>query len=198
MFWTQLLDTLSDEERDFVSDLYEQYKDEMYRTALGILKNDHDAQDAVNNIMLAVIRNLSKYEGQSDISIRNQLTIYMRSIIKNTAINAYNKRKRIRQHEADSILYDNEEEQYTEIEFEDETYILENIVIAKDELNRLNACIVQLPQDIQDTLNLVCVCGYTSREAANVLMITPEAVRARIFYARKKLKKMMEVKADER
>ena len=88
MFWTQLLDTLSEEERDFVTDLYEKYKDEMYSTALAILKNEHDAQDAVNSIMLAVIKNLAKYEGQSDISIRNQLTIYMRSIIKHISINA--------------------------------------------------------------------------------------------------------------
>ena len=94
MLWLQLLSTLSEEERDFVTRIYEEYGDEMYSSALNILKNPKDAEYAVSDIMYTIILNLSKYEGQSDEAIRNQIVIYIRSIIRNISINAYNKRKR--------------------------------------------------------------------------------------------------------
>ncbi len=43
MLWLQLLSTLSEEERDFVTQLYEKYGDEMYITALNILRNPREA-----------------------------------------------------------------------------------------------------------------------------------------------------------
>ncbi|MBQ8186181.1 MAG: hypothetical protein IJ037_04840, partial [Clostridia bacterium] len=77
MLWLQMLSVLSEEDSDFVAQIYEQYADEMYSTALKIMKNDHDAQSAVSDIMYTIILNLDKYQGQDTESIRNQILIYI-------------------------------------------------------------------------------------------------------------------------
>ena len=129
--WLQLLSTLSEEERDFVTQIYEKYGDEMYSTALNILRNPKDAEYAVSDIMYTIILNLSKYEGQSDEAIRNQIVIYIRCIIRNISINAYNKRKRTWTREA-SMYYTNDDTDETdEIEYEDESFNLEDFVLPR-------------------------------------------------------------------
>lgn len=190
--WLQLLSTLSEEERDFVTQIYEKYGDEMYSTALNILRNPKDAEYAVSDIMYTIILNLSKYEGQSDEAIRNQIVIYIRCIIRNISINAYNKRKRTWTREA-SMYYTNDDTDETdEIEYEDESFNLEDFVITKDEVERARTALLKLPEILQDAVNLVCLCGYTSTEAARVLKINPGTVRARVFQARKKIRELME------
>ena len=191
MIWIELLSTLSEEDRDFVTWLYETYGDTMYSTALHILKNDHDAQYAVSDIMYSIMMNLSKYKNQSDESIRNQLTIYIRCTIKNISINAYNKRKRIWSREASMYYYDDDTDEAVDFEYEDTSFDLEDFVIGKTEIERVKTALLQLPEELQDTVNLVCICGYNSFEAARVLKIKPDAVRARIFRIRKKLRELM-------
>ena len=94
MLWIQLLSVLSEDERDFVTRIYEEFGEKMYNSALSMLKNPDDAQNAVSDIMYAIIRNIDKYEGEGDKMIRNQIVIHMNSIIRNISINAYNKRSR--------------------------------------------------------------------------------------------------------
>ena len=192
MLWLQLLSTLSEEERDFVTQLYEKYGDEMYSTALKILQNPRDAEYAVSDIMYTIILNLSKYEGQSDEAIRNQIVIYIRCIIRNISINAYNKRRRTWSREASMYYTDDTTEEAVEFEYEDESFNLEDFVITKDEVERARTALLKLPEILQDAVNLVCFCGYNCTEAARVLKINPGTVRARIFQARKKLRELME------
>ena len=192
MLWLQLLSTLSEDERDFVTRIYEEYGDEMYSSALNILKNPKDAEYAVSDIMYTIILNLSKYEGQSDEAIRNQIVIYIRSIIRNISINAYNKRKRTWSREASTYWINEETGEQEEKEFADESFNLEEWVIGKDEVERAKLALLSLSEPLQDAVNLVCLCRYNSMEAARVLKINPGTVRARIFQARKKLRELME------
>lgn len=190
--WLQLLSTLSEEERDFVTRIYEEYGDEMYSAALNILRNPKDAEYAVSDIMYTIILNLSKYEGQSDDDIRNQIVIYMRSIIRNISINAYNKRKRTWSREASTCYINDETGEKEDAEIADDSFNLEDFVINKDEVERVRLALLRLSEPLQDAVNLVCLCGYNCTEAARVLKINPGTVRARIFQARKKLRELME------
>lgn len=190
MLWSAMLSALSDEDRDFVSLLYEQYADEMYSTALRIMKNKHDAQTAVSDIMYTIIQNLDKYQGQDTESIRNQITIYMRCKIKNLTINSYNKRKRIWSREMGMYYYDDNEEE-VEIDFADDSPGPDDLVIDQDNVDRIKKLLLRLPENMQDAVNLVCICKYNSIEAGRVLDAKPGTVRARVFLARKKLKAML-------
>lgn len=55
-FYLSMVET--DEERDLVTRLYYTYERMMYKIALGILKNPHDAEDAVSEAFIRLIKNL--------------------------------------------------------------------------------------------------------------------------------------------
>ncbi|MBQ8333715.1 MAG: RNA polymerase sigma factor [Clostridia bacterium] len=190
MLWLQMLSVLSEEDSDFVAQIYEQYADEMYSTALKIMKNDHDAQSAVSDIMYTIILNLDKYQGQDTESIRNQILIYIRCKIRNLTINAYNKRKRIWSHETGMYYYDDNDEE-VDLDFADESLGPDDLLIDLENVERIRQLLLRLPEHMQDAVNLVCLCRYNSIEAGRVLNLKPGTVRARVFQARKKLKEMM-------
>lgn len=63
------LAVLSPDERGFVEDIYLKYEKKLYAEALGITGNRHDAEDAVENAVLGVIGNISRFIGKSDREI---------------------------------------------------------------------------------------------------------------------------------
>lgn len=89
LFWS-LLATLETDERDFVMSLYLRYRRNMFNTAVRILKNKSDAEDAVQTVMVNIIGNVEKFSGKSRNEIESQIVIY----IRNASINLYNRNKR--------------------------------------------------------------------------------------------------------
>lgn len=47
--------TLNDDDRDFVSGIVKEYGKQLYYIALDILKNEHDANDALQETMYKII-----------------------------------------------------------------------------------------------------------------------------------------------
>ena len=183
-----LLSSLTDEDRAFVENVYTDYGDYMYTVAYDILKNRQDAEDTVNDAMCKIIKYLSKFDGAANEEICNMVVICIRSIVKNKAIDNYNKNKR-RKNISEDFYYKNDEDgSYTERDFADESLALEDMVIKKEECEIVRKALLNLTEDMQDAVNLVYMCGYSSVEAADFLGISDSAVRARLFKARKKLK----------
>lgn len=77
-------------------------------------------------------------------------------------------------------------------DFKDESFVLEDTVIRKAECEIVRKALLELTEDMQHAVNLVYMCGYSSIEAADFLGISDAAVRARLFKARKKLKKILD------
>lgn len=175
-----LLGALNEDDRDFVLALYERYGDFLYKTAYDILKNQSDAEDAVQDVMCKIIKHLDKFESSSERAIQNQIVIYISSIARNTAIDAYRKRARTMQKE-------------TGLYIQTEDADIEDIAVTKETRAAVQHALLTLSRDLQDAVNLVYLCGYSCVEAADVLCISDSAVRARIFKARKKLRAMLEV-----
>ena len=186
-----LLGALNEDDRDFVLALYERYGDFLYKTAYDILKNQSDAEDAVQDVMCKIIKHLDKFESSSERAIQNQIVIYI-SIARNTAIDAYRKRARTMQKET-GLYIQTEDGEKTAVELEDEDADIEDIAVTKETRAAVQHALLTLSRDLQDAVNLVYLCGYSCVEAADVLCISDNAVRARIFKARKKLRVMLEV-----
>lgn len=51
----------NDADRALFAEIYEQYHERMEQAALRILKDTHDAEDAVQNAFLKIIRNFEKF-----------------------------------------------------------------------------------------------------------------------------------------
>lgn len=188
MFYITLV-TLDEENQDFVSELYEKHKKKMYELAYSILKNRHDAEEIVDEVMINVINDVEKFVQSDGNGILAQLVIYTR----NAAINLYNAKKRRAAHEV-SYTYINEEGEYEDIEIEDVSSGIDDVLISKENSEIVAKYLKELTQEQQDVIMLVFVLGYSNVEAAKVLGISPNAVGMRLYKAKKRL---LEIGGDE-
>lgn len=181
LFYISLM-TLDEENQDFVSELYEKHKKKMYELAYSILKNRHDAEEIVDEVMINVINNVEKFVQSDGNGILAQLVIYTR----NAAINLYNSKKRRAAHEI-SYTYINEDGEYEDIDAADDTSTPDDVILSKENSEIVAKYLKQLTQEQQDVIMLVFVLGYSNVEAAKVLGITPNAVGMRLYKAKKRL-----------
>ncbi len=84
-FYLQMLDT--PEEKVRFEQIYQKYRGLMYHVADGILHNSQDAEDAVQNAFLRIIKHFSKFQNAQDLAPR--LVV----ITKNEAISVLRKKK---------------------------------------------------------------------------------------------------------
>ena len=57
MLFNFILMTLNEDDKSFVCSLYETHKSKIYEIANSILRNRHDAEEVVNEVMINVIKN---------------------------------------------------------------------------------------------------------------------------------------------
>ena len=67
-----MLAALSEDDRDFVSVIFEEYGKQMYSIALDILKNEHDADDALQETMYKIIKYVDKFADTNSRMMINQ------------------------------------------------------------------------------------------------------------------------------
>ncbi len=194
MFIGILISALNDDDRNFVTEVYNKYGDRLYVTALDILKNEHDAEDAVHETMYKIIKYIDKYHGDNDEEIRNKILIVMRSSVYNTSCRYYRKKQK----KADFEVAGSEDYNIIEnIEAEDASDNPDEILIKKEDCLNVKEALLQLSPPLQDAVNLVYFCDFSCVEAANYLGITDSALRNRIFQAKKKLREVLRGEFDE-
>lgn len=184
-----MLAALSEDDRDFVSGIFEEYGKQMYSIALDILKNEHDADDALQETMYKIINYVDKFADDDKSKIRNKIMIGLRASIRNTSFRHYRKKQNKNKYETD--------EEKVEIDIEDESAIVDDIVIKGEDCRKIKDALLVLSSDLQDTVNLVYYCDFSCVEAAKFLGVTDNAVRNRLYQARKKLKEVLRGDFDE-
>ena len=184
-----MLAALSEDDRDFVSGIFEEYGKQMYSIALDILKNEHDADDALQETMYKIIKYVDKFADDDKSKIRNKIMIGLRASIRNTSFRQYRKQQNKNKYETD--------EEKVEIDIEDESAIVDDMVIKGEDCRKIKDALLGLSSDLQDTVNLVYYCDFSCVEAAKFLGVTDNAVRNRLYQARKKLKEVLRGDFDE-
>lgn len=182
-----MLAALGEDDRDFVSGIFEEYGKQMYSIALDILKNEHDADDALQETMYKIIKYVDKFADDDKSKIRNKIMIGLRASIRNTSFRQYRKQQNKNKHERD-FFYESDE---------DESAIVDDIVIKGEDCRKIKDALLGLSSDLQDTVNLVYYCDFSCVEAAKFLGVTDNAVRNRLYQARKKLKEVLRGDFDE-
>ena len=77
-----LLSSLNEEDRTFIEALYYRYGDFMYKTALDILHDSHDAEDAVIDAMCKIImKNIIKHQSTSIIFEKMEIYVDEKKLI---------------------------------------------------------------------------------------------------------------------
>lgn len=161
----------SEADKQKFTGIYEQYRPQMEQTALRILKNQHDAEDAVQNAFMQIIRHFEKID---EIPCE-KLPFWIVCIVKNEAVTILRKNQRTVQLENwDSFAAD----------AESVTDYLELVQLFS-----------RLPETYRAVLEMRLLLGYTGKEIARHLALSESAVNTRIFRGRALLREIAEKEA---
>ena len=145
--YLQLIET--EEDRSKFEKLYLEYRALMYNTAYKMLGHEQDAEDAVHHAFLKIAENITKV-GEA---ISAETKSYVMTILENRAIDVLRQRSR-----------------HPEVPLDE---VESNIVVDYNGDDTLARCILQLPALQREIIWLKYRHGYSTREAAKVLGITP-------------------------
>lgn len=168
-FYLAMVDT--PEDKLFVEELYTAYERMMFRIAFRVLRQKYDAEDAVQEAILSVIKGdaLEKMKTMTDIERKSYLTV----IVKNSAYKIYNKRKK---NNENSIYNDS-----------DNANITEETVLSSLSIEEIQETMNTLTESDYDILCLYLINEQTYEEIAAALDIKPDAARQRVHRAKKRL-----------
>ena len=160
------------EEKDKFAELYEKYSRKMYNIALAILKNKEDAEDAVDITFHKLANNFTNISQKKCNEIEGYIVISVRNI----SIDIYRRNK-------------NEMKKIVPLKENDS---VDSFLDKKIERDDMREAIEKLSERYQDIIYLCDFQRLSSKEAAELLNISEESVRARLHRARKKLKTILE------
>lgn len=128
--------------------IYILYKDILYAAAFAILRNEHDAEDAVHHAFVKIAENIKKISDPECPQTKG----YVVTIVENTAINLYRRKKR-----------------HPSVPLNEETI---GLTVEYTGANELARCMAKLPPRYRQVLLLKYHHGYSTREIANMLGLT--------------------------
>ena len=163
-----------DDSRSKIERLYIEYHKPMYLVAFGILKNKHDAEEALQESFIRIGKYLHKIDMNDCHKTKNFLIIICRSVF----INIYNRRKESSFEELDESLFENHN-------------TVENILVNQERYNELIGHICNLNEKYQEVLLLRYSLGYTYIEIAALLKTNEATIRKRIERSKKQLLKLI-------
>jgi RNA polymerase sigma-70 factor, ECF subfamily len=157
--------------------LYEQHRLRLFRSALRILRNREDAEDAVQRSFQRAFTRLSQFREDSSFST------WVTRIVINEALML------LRQRRAPTHSQNEDENDISVQEMADERATPEQ-ALAEDELRSLvHQAVSRLRGSLQSVVLLREFQGLTSAETARRLGLTVSAVKARTFHARRHLRR---------
>ncbi|MBQ9516602.1 MAG: sigma-70 family RNA polymerase sigma factor [Eubacterium sp.] len=164
--------SLIDDEKDRskFENIYYEYRERMFSAAFDVVKNNEDAEDAVQNAFVGIANNMNAI---GDEYSKKTLS-YVVKAAKNAAINIYNKKNKI-----------------NTIEYDDELLISDNDFIdeitAKQKVDEIVDAIYGLKDTYKLPLYYYFVCDMKIGDIANLLGISTSAVKVRIHRGKKEL-----------
>jgi len=153
--------------------LYNEHASLMYKIACRILKDQHLAQDAVQEAFINISKNLDKIVKTDCNKIRALFVI----IVRNASIDIYRQREK-----QTGVSYEEIEETLSE-----QGPSVEEILVSSETFAKLAKKMKELHPSYADILSLKYFYNYKDEEISQMLNITPENTRARLSRARKSL-----------
>ena len=160
-------------QREKLEKIYSLYKNKMFGRAMQILNQREDAEDAVQNCIIAI----SRHTECIDLYDEARTLSFVYTVISHCAIDIYRKNKKSRQ---SNLNIDDVAEQDGNID-------IENEVLVSMELKRVVAAIEKLDFGYREVLSLFYLNEMSPREISDLLEIPYNTVRSKISRGRKKL-----------
>ncbi len=175
MFYLSDID--APEDKAFLIELYTRYQQMMYGIAFNILKDRYDAEDSVHEAFLSIIRKdrIAELKKLGPGEIKAYLIV----TVKNASLRCYNFRRKNSGENIDDLL-----SVEGGVSAEDSTF-------SEYESEKIKEALSKLPPGDFELLYESAVLEHSSADIAERLGIAENAVRQRIFRARKRLKKLL-------
>lgn len=176
-----------EDERQFVTELYQKYKLNMYYTARRIVKDPHTAEDMVQESCIAIINNLDKVKAVEVCRRR----AYIVSLVKNTSINYVVKRDR--QSKYNFIADDEILSQQPDLDSDIEEQMIRNC-----EIVTIKSALLMISEKDRTILRMKYFDDLRDGDIANYLNIKANSVRYYLTLARRRLyASMMELNGEK-
>ena len=162
-----------------VETLFRRYQRPLFQTALRVLGNTEDAEDALQDGLLSAFRNLKRFEG------RSQFSTWLTRIVINAALM---RRRSAKSRPAISLDEPPREDELPAAErFADDGLTPEQVFANTEIREMLSENLDQLSPLLRTAFVLREVQGYSTGEAAKKLGVTENTLKARLWRARHQL-----------
>lgn len=162
--------------------IFSTYKTQVYGTALMILKNAADAEDASQEIFVNIYRSLHKWKGNSALST------WIYRITHNVCIDIIRKRKR---NDAVPLATFNDDGEENVLPVIDEQADVEDRVIQNSAYSALYDSISKLPAKYRDVIIYREINNLSYEEISKILSLPQGTVKSRIKRGREALKNLL-------
>jgi RNA polymerase sigma-70 factor, ECF subfamily len=152
--------------------LVRRHADTVWRFARTMVRDDHDAEEVVQDTFVKAYRGLSSYRGDAAI------TTWLYSICRRTALDRARRRS--------SVV----------VPIESARSVPARSASTDDRV-AIEAALETLPPDDREAFTLVAVLGYSQEEAATLVGIPASTMRSRMGRARTRLAAAVAVEEDE-
>lgn len=150
-----------------------------------MLRNEEDAQDAVQQAFLAAFRALPSFNGQSRIGT------WLHRIVTNEALMRLRKRGRRHEDSIEDLLPSYLEDGHHVEQFGDWALPADKRIVRRETRAQVRAAIDKLPDAYRTVLLLRDIEELTTEEAARTLGVNTNTVKIRLHRARQALLKLL-------
>ena len=171
-------------DEDAMKEIFDQYREKVYRVAYGVVRHREDALDIVQEVFIKVFRSIKNFEGKS------RFYTYLYRMAMNTAIDHSRRAKKLYTSSID------EEGGFTPVD------AIENrpdrIAAQKELEEKLKKAMDGLPDDQKTALIFREVEGLSYQEMAEAMGCSIGTVMSRLHYGRKKVQDSLREYLKER
>ena len=160
-------------------ELFNGFRDKIFRTALKILKEEHAAEDALQETFLNIYRASGSFRGESKIGT------WINRITVNVCLEMLRKNKKHRQRTDEDVsdnvtLTDNKLKDPYQKALQSEIH------------HRVYAALSRMGEKHRTVVDLHDLKGFTIREIAERIEVAEGTVKSRLFYGREQLKRQLQ------
>jgi RNA polymerase sigma-70 factor, ECF subfamily len=170
---------------DAFEELVRTYGGRLLAVARRFVRNESDAQDILQAAYLSAFRALPRFEGEC------QLSTWLHRIVVNTALMKLRTRRRKPEESIELLLPAFQEDGHHVEQFSDWATPADTLLEKKETRATVRGCIAQLPDNYRDVLMLRDIEELTTQEVAQLLNLTPTAVKVRLHRARQALSTLL-------
>ena len=149
------------------------------------VRTDEDAQDIVQTAYLNAFRSLARFEGHA------KLSTWLHRIVVNTALMKLRSQKRKPEESIETLLPEFQPDGHHVEQFSDWGRSADELLEQQETRATVRTCINSLPEDYRTVLLLRDIEELSTGEVAEMLNLTPAAVKTRLHRARQALSTLL-------